>query len=136
MQVNKKPSAMIADDCEDIRDLLRYWLEANHYSVVEAVNGQEAVELAGGECPDLILMDLLMPVLDGWEATRLIRERFGEREVRIVAMSSHPTAEARANAFAAGCSSFIAEPVDFDQLSGLLGCPPPASAGSQSYAAA
>ena len=120
MQANVIPSVMIADDSEDIRGLLRYWLEAKRCRVVEAVNGQEAVELTRGECPDLILMDLLMPILDGMDATRRIREHIGDCDVHIVAMSSHPTEEARANALAAGCSSFIAQPIDFDQLGDLL----------------
>jgi CheY-like chemotaxis protein len=100
--------------------------------VVEATNGQEAVDLALGECPDMILMDLLMPVLDGIDATRRIREHISECDIHIVAMSTYPTDEARANALAAGCSSFIAQPIDFDQLSDLLShllpasVPPPA----------
>ncbi len=85
MQVTINPSVMIADDSEDIRGLLRYWLEKRQCRVVEAVNGQEAVDLTRGECPDLILMDLLMPVLDGMDATRRIREHVGECDVPIVA---------------------------------------------------
>jgi CheY-like chemotaxis protein len=118
---------MIADDSADIRALLRYWLETKRCRVVEATNGQEAVDLARGECPDLILMGLLMPVLDGIDATRRIRER-AECDVHIAAMSTYPTKEARANALAAGCSSFISHPIDFDQLSDLLSHLLPASA--------
>ncbi|MFN2480268.1 MAG: response regulator [Pyrinomonadaceae bacterium] len=121
------PSVMIADDSEDTRGLLRFWLEAKRCRVVEATNGQEAVELARGECPDLILMGMLMPVLDGAGATRRIREHVGWCDVHIVAMSSHPSEEARANALAAGCNSFIAHPIDLEQLdtliSGLLPAP-------------
>jgi CheY-like chemotaxis protein len=120
MQVTINPSVMIADDSEDIRGLLRYWLEKRRCRVVEAANGQEAVDLTRNECPDLILMDMLMPVLDGIDATRHIREHFRECDVPIVAMSSHPTEEARTNALAAGCSWFIAQPIDFDHLSDLL----------------
>jgi len=127
MQVNINPSVMIADDSRDIRELLRYWLEKRQCRVVEAVNGQEAVDMTRGECPDLILMDLLMPVLDGMDATRRIREHVGECDVPIVAMSSHPTEETRTNALAAGCSWFIAQPIDFDQLSDLLNRVLPAS---------
>ncbi|MDT7543519.1 MAG: two-component system, cell cycle response regulator DivK [Acidobacteriota bacterium] len=120
MQMTRNPSVMIADDSEDIRGLLRYWLEMKRCRVVEATNGQEAVDLARGECPDLILMDLLMPVLDGMDATRRIREHISECDVHIVVMSTCLTEEARAKALAAGCNSFLAQPIDFDQLSDLL----------------
>ena len=132
MQAAKNPSVLIADDSADIRGLLRYWLEAKRCRVVEATNGQEAVDLVSGECPDLILMDLLMPVLDGITATRRIRERVGNCDVHIAAMSTYPTEEARAKALAAGCSSFMAQPIDFDQLSDLLSRLLPAPAGRQS----
>jgi CheY-like chemotaxis protein len=128
MQVNKNPSVMIADDSEDTRELLRFWLEAKRCRVVEATNGQEAVDLTRGECPDLILMDMLMPVLDGMDAARRIREHVSECDVHIVAMSSHPSEEAWASARDAGCSSFIAHPIDFDQLGALLSRLLPASA--------
>jgi CheY-like chemotaxis protein len=122
-----KPSVLIADDSDDTRELLRFWLEAKRCRVVEATNGQEAVELTRGECPDLILMDMLMPVLDGMNATRRIREDAGGCDVHIVAMSSHPSREARADALAAGCGSFIAHPLDLGQLGDLLNRLLPAS---------
>ncbi|MCA1593689.1 MAG: response regulator [Acidobacteria bacterium] len=132
MQVANDPSVMIADDSEDTRGLLRHWLETKHCRVVEAANGQEALDLTRGECPDLILMDLRMPVLDGLDATRRIREHAGECNVPIVGMSTYPTKEAQSLALAAGCNSFIAQPIDFDQLSALLSRLLPASAGHPS----
>jgi CheY-like chemotaxis protein len=128
MQVTTKPSVLVADDSEDTRELLRFWLEAKRCRVLEATNGQEAVDLSRVECPDLILMDLLMPVIDGAGATRRIREHVRGRDVPIVAMSSHPSPEARADALASGCSSFIAHPLDFEQLGELLARLLPASA--------
>lgn len=131
MQIIRNPSVMIADDSEDTRDLLKYWLELKRCRVLEAANGQEAVDLTRDECPDLILMDLLMPVLGGIGATRRIRERSEGCDVPIVAMSSHPTDEARADALAAGCASFISHPIDLDQLNDLLKRLLPASASHQ-----
>ncbi|HVG30748.1 MAG TPA: response regulator [Pyrinomonadaceae bacterium] len=127
MQVTLKPSVLIADDSADTRDLLRFWLESKRCRVLEATNGQEAVDLTRDECPDLILMELLMPVLDGAGATRRIREHAGGRDIPIVAMSSHPSEEARANALAAGCGSFVPHPLDLEQLGDLLSRLLPAS---------
>ena len=131
MQLAKQPTVMVADNYEDTRSLLKFWLEARGCRVVEAANGQEAFELTGGACPDLLLMSLRMPVLDGFDATRRIRAHGQECVFPIVAMSTHPTVSERASAIAAGCNAFIAEPIDFDSLSGLLSHLLPRSAGPQ-----
>ena len=131
MQLAKHPTVMVADHFEDTRFLLKFWLEAEGYRVVEAVNGQEALDLTGDECPDLVLMSLRMPALDGLEATRRIRERGKASVFPIVAMSAYPTMETQASAIAAGCDAFISEPIDFDSLSGLLSHLLPASAEQQ-----
>jgi CheY-like chemotaxis protein len=120
---------MVADSYEDTRFMLKYWLEAEGYGVVEAGNGQEAVELTRGRCPDLLLMSERMPVLDGLEAARRIRRQGKGCACPIVAMSSYPTKEAQAAAFAAGCDSFVAEPIDFDLLGNLLSHLLPGAAG-------
>lgn len=127
----KHPTVMVADSYEDTRFLLKYWLEAEGYAVVEAEDGQEAVELTRGRCPDLILMSERMPVLDGVEAARRIRRQNKECVFPIVAMSTYPTEEARAAALAAGCDSFVPEPIDFVLLSNLLGQLLPGAAGRQ-----
>ena len=129
MHPAKHPTVMVADNYEDTRFMLKYWLEAKGYEVVEAANGREAVELTRAQCPDLILMSERMPVLDGLEAARRIRERGKGCVFPIVTMSSYPTEEARAAAFAAGCDSFVAEPFDFDLLNNLLGHLLPAASG-------
>lgn len=87
---------------------------------MEAVNGQEAIELTRDGCPDLILMSLRMPVRDGLDATRSIREHVAECNVPIIAMSACWTQEMEASALAAGCGSFIPQPIDFGYLSNLL----------------
>ena len=123
------PTVMVADSYEDTRFMLKYWLEAEGYGVVEAGDGQEAVELTRGRCPDLLLMSERMPVLDGLEAARRIRRRDKECGCPIVAMSTYPSEEARAAALAAGCDSFVAEPIDFDLLGNLLSHLLPGAAG-------
>ena len=120
MQVVKPPSVLVADDSEDTRGLLRYWLELKRCRVVEAMNGQEAVAKTREDCPDLILMHLNMPVLDGLAAARRIREDAGNCDIPIVCMSTYPTKETQATAFAAGCNWFISQPIDFIRLEELL----------------
>ena len=115
-----RPNVVIADSSKDTRDLLKCWLEAKGCRVVEAVNGEEVVELIRDERPDLLLMSLILPVLDGWEAARRVREQSQEHVFPIVCMSTYPTKEAESSALAAGCSSFIAKPLDFNFLSNLL----------------
>ena len=111
---------MVVDDSEDIRDVLKETLNMYGYNVVEATDGQEAVEIAKSELPDLILMDLCMPVLDGYAATRLIREAAETSDVPIVACSALDTLDHRAKAFAVGCNGYITKPIDFVYLSNLL----------------
>lgn len=127
MHLATHPTVMVVENYEDTRFLLKLWLEAEGCRVVKAANGQEAFELTGEECPDLILMSLRMPMLDGLESARRIRERGQECVCPIVAMSAYPTMEAQASAIAAGCDAFIAEPFDFDSLSDLLSHLLPAS---------
>ena len=129
MHPAKHPTVMVADSYEDSRFLLKHWLEAEGYAVVEAGNGREAFELTCVQCPDLLLMSERMPVLDGLEAARRIRRRNKECVFPIVAMSSYPTKEAQAAALAAGCDSFVAEPIDFDLLGSLLSHLLPGAAG-------
>lgn len=122
MHVAKRPTVMVAEHSEDKREMLKFWLKVEGCRVVVAVNGQEAVELTRCGCPDLILMSLRMPVRDGLDATRCIREHVGECDVPIVAMSAYPTQEVQASALAAGCSSCIAQPIDLSLLGNLLKC--------------
>ena len=100
--------------------MMRRLLEMSGYRVVEAVNGQQAVETARREHPDIILMDLSLPMLDGLAATRRIREQDGLSRVPIVAVSAHDSADFHAEALAAGCDEYVTKPIDFDQLVQLL----------------
>jgi two-component system, cell cycle response regulator DivK len=111
---------LVVEDFEDNRFMMRRLLEMSGYRVVEAVNGEQAVEAAERERPDLILMDLSLPKLDGLAATRRIREQNGAARVPIVAVSAHDTTDFHADALAAGCDEYVTKPIDFDQLEELL----------------
>jgi CheY-like chemotaxis protein len=115
------PTIMVVEDFEDNRFMMRRLLEMSGYQVLEAVNGEEAVEIAKRERPSLILMDLSLPLLDGLAATRRIRQETELRDVPIVAVSAHDTADFHADALAAGCNDYVTKPIDFDQLEALLG---------------
>jgi CheY-like chemotaxis protein len=131
MQVVNHPTVMVAHAYPDTREMLKFWLETEGCRVVEASNGEEAVELTRGQCPDLILMSERMPLLGGLDATRRIRESGRNCVFPIVAMSAYPTKEAQACALAAGCDSFLAQPIDFDDLHALLGRLLPGSTNQQ-----
>jgi CheY-like chemotaxis protein len=101
---------LIAEDHEDSRDALRTLLDAFGYQVHEAVNGREAVERALAVNPDLILMDMMMPEVDGFEATRRLRATPGFRQVPIIALTAMEGARERV--MAAGCDDFLCKPLD------------------------
>ncbi len=111
---------LVVEDFEDNRFMMRRLLEMCGYRVTEATNGREAIEKAERERPDLILMDLSLPVIDGLEATRRIRQHPALQHIPIVAVSAHDTRDFQAEAHAAGCASYVAKPVDFDHLELLL----------------
>lgn len=131
MHVAHPPTVMVVENFADTRALLKFWLEKEGCRVVEAASGQEAVELTRSQCPDLVLMSLRMSVLDGFDTARRIREHGQECDFPIVAMSTYPTKEAQDSALAAGCNSFIAQPVDFDSLRELFTRLLPGSAARQ-----
>ncbi|MCA1636040.1 MAG: response regulator [Acidobacteria bacterium] len=111
---------LVVEDFEDNRFMMRRLLEMSGYQVVEAVNGRQAVEKAASERPDIILMDLSLPMLDGLAATRQIRQQDGHSQVPIVAVSAHDSADFHAEALAAGCNEYVTKPIDFDQLVQLV----------------
>lgn len=112
---------LVAEDFDDTRLMMKLLLEMRGHRVVEAANGQEAVEIATRERPDLILMDLNMPVLDGIAATRLLRDRPETAGVPIVAVTAHcGDPEWRDRALEAGCVACVGKPVDFEKLERLI----------------
>lgn len=107
---------MVVEDCEETRLMLSLLLQMNGYVTTEAADGQEAVEVAQLKRPDLILMDLNLPVLDGLKATRRILERAETRDVPVVAITAYGTPEYRLKAIAAGCSEFLTKPLNKERL--------------------
>ncbi len=112
---------LVVEDFEDTRYLMRLELERRGFRVLEATDGEEGVAVAVREQPDIILMDIGLPVLDGIEATRRIRADAALRDLLIVALTAHHETEYRANALAAGCDAYLTKPIDFDWLIDLLG---------------
>jgi CheY-like chemotaxis protein len=115
-----KPLVLVVEDHEDTRFILRTVLERSGCRVVEAADGFEAVEMAGREQPDLILMDGSLPLLGGLAATRLIREDTLLQDVLIVALSGWATPSFHAAALAAGCNECFDKPIDFKRLKNLI----------------
>lgn len=112
---------LVADDTEDIRLVLRLVLERKGHRVVEAADGRQAVEIATRERPDVILMDLNMPVMDGIEATKYLREQPETSDMLIIAVTAHCTDPVwYRRAVAAGCVECVGKPVDFTQLDRLI----------------
>ena len=111
---------LIVDDFDDTRLLMRTWLEKKGYRVVEAENGNEAVSEAQRRSPDLIIMDVEMPELDGLSATRKIRGLENLRQVPIVAVSAYGADQFRADALAAGCDEYVSTPFEPDELEKLI----------------
>ena len=115
------PVVMLVDDYADTREVIRRAIEQCGCRVLEAADGQAAIELAQSALPDLILMDLNMPVLDGVTATLRIREYGPTRDVPIVAITAHDSPEFRAAAGAVGCCEYLRKPIDFESLSEVIG---------------
>src|SRR6185437_4865630 len=113
-------TVLLVEDTEDNRFMMRRLLEMAGYGVVEAVNGEEAVKLAKSECPQLVLMDLSLPVIDGLAATRLIRKLPALASTPIIAVSAHDTSDFQAEAVEAGCNSYVTKPIGFNQLEKLI----------------
>ena len=114
MQISQ--TILVVEDDEDNRLMLKVLLQALGYHVIEATDGREAVETAQRELPGLILMDLSLPRVDGLTATLRIRELAETRSLPIVIISGYTAADFRAVAFDAGCSEYLAKPLDFDHL--------------------
>ena len=111
---------LVVDDYSDNRHLLAAWLRAKGFRVVEAEDGKEGVLLANRSHPDLILMDLAMPELDGVEATRQIRQRHTSARTPIFAITAFGTYDVKQDALAAGCNEVLIKPLDLETLLGKI----------------
>ena len=109
-------SLLVVDDDEMNRDMLSQRLKRKGYQIELAEDGQSGVEMAQADPPDLILMDMSLPVMDGWEATRKLKADPQTRLVPIIALTAHAMAGDRARAIATGCDDYDIKPIDFPRL--------------------
>ncbi|MCH7525838.1 MAG: response regulator [Planctomycetes bacterium] len=114
------PLILLVEDDEMNRDMLMRRLNRKGYEVVSAVDGGEGVAKAESETPDLILMDMSLPVLDGWEATRRIKANDVTRSIPVIGLSSHAMAGDREKALGAGCDDYDTKPVELTRLLGKI----------------
>jgi CheY-like chemotaxis protein len=112
----RKPLVLVVDDFADNREMYSEFLTFSGYEVVEARNGKEAIDAAFQRTPDIIIMDLSLPVMDGWEATRRLKADERTRKIPVVALTGHALAGHSKGARDAGCDSFLAKPCLPDQL--------------------
>ncbi|MCB0167168.1 MAG: response regulator [Anaerolineae bacterium] len=107
---------LLVEDNEMNRDMLSRRLERRGYEVIIAVNGEQGYTAALSNRPDLILMDMSLPVMDGWEATRQIKAAPETKDIPIIALTAHAMAGDREKALAAGCDDYDTKPVEFPRL--------------------
>ena len=111
---------LLVEDNEMNRDMLSRRLERKGYEVVFAEDGSVAVDMATSEQPDLILMDMSLPILDGWEATRRIKADSATSGIPVIALTAHAMAGDREKAMEVGCEDYDTKPVDFPRLLGKI----------------
>ena len=116
MNAGTAPTIMVVEDNEPSRDALSRRLERRGYRILTAVDGQQAVSTAQAERPDLILMDLSLPDIDGCEATRRIRADTATASIPVIALTAHAMATDRLRAIEAGCQDYDTKPVDLARL--------------------
>jgi len=107
---------LLVEDNEMNWDMLSRRLGRKGYQVVVATDGQQGLDMARSEAPDLILMDMSLPVVDGWEATRQLKAAPETRSIPVIALTAHAMADDRQKALAAGCDDYEGKPVEFDRL--------------------
>lgn len=114
------PKVLLVEDNEMNRDMLSRRLQRNGYDVVIALDGEAGVTMAASERPDLILMDMSLPVLDGWEATRRLKGLPETASIPVIALTARVMAGDRDRALEAGCDDYDAKPIDFERLLGKM----------------
>ena len=110
------PKILLVEDNEMTRDMLSRRLQKKGYEVVIATDGQQGVTMAQSEAPALILMDMSMPVLDGWEATRQLKTAPATRSIPVIALTAHAMSGDREKALEAGCDDFDTKPIEMTRL--------------------
>jgi len=114
------PKILLVEDNEMNRDMLSRRLLRNNFEVVIAVNGREGVDMAKSEKPDIILMDMSLPVMDGWEATRTIKADDATKSIPVIALTAHAMESDREQALQAGCDDFDTKPIELPRLLGKI----------------
>jgi CheY-like chemotaxis protein len=107
---------LLVEDNEDNRDMLARRLQRKGYEVVLAADGQQGVEMARTASPDLILMDMNLPVLDGWDATRALKDAPDTRAIPVIALTAHAMRGDQQKALDAGCDDYDTKPIEFTRL--------------------
>ena len=111
---------LLVEDNELNRDMQVRRLERKGFKVLIAMDGRQGIEVATAKLPDLILMDLNLPVMDGWEATRQLKSAPETRGIPIIALTAHATVADRERAMEAGCDEFVTKPIDMAQLLAMI----------------
>jgi two-component system, cell cycle response regulator DivK len=122
---------LIVEDNELNRDMLSRRLVRLGYEVLLAADGAEGVEIAGSMQPDLILMDMSLPIMDGWEATRRIKSAHATRQIPVIGLTAHAMSGDRERALSAGCDEYETKPIEIDRLVGKIEALLPNSPGSE-----
>ena len=116
----KKPvTILVVEDHDDSRRMMQIMLELDGFRVVTAATGRQALDLSASAAPDVMLMDINLPDMDGLAVTRQIRQRGGDSRTPIIALTAYDTSESRDRALAAGCNEFMLKPVNFERLEAL-----------------
>jgi two-component system cell cycle response regulator DivK len=110
------PKLLLIEDNEMNRDMLQRRLQKRGYDVVVAVDGQQGIDVARRELPDLVLLDMSLPVLDGWSAAGILKGEAPTAAIPIVALTAHAMAGERERAMAAGCDEYETKPIDLQRL--------------------
>jgi two-component system cell cycle response regulator DivK len=114
------PKVLLIEDNEMNRDMLSRRLQRRGFEVIFAVDGKQGIDLAATEKPDIILMDMSLPVIDGWEATRRVKANDATRGVPVIGLTAHAMSGDRERAIAAGCDDYDTKPVEIERLIGKI----------------
>src|SRR2546430_8337260 len=115
-----RPTILLVEDFDYTRLMMKLWLQRNGYRVIEAETGEEAITVARRELPDLIIMDVMMPGMNGLDATQQIRQYQPLKQIPIVAVSAYGAHEYRELALEAGCNEYVSTPIHPRQLTGTI----------------
>ncbi|MFZ5758757.1 MAG: response regulator [Thermodesulfobacteriota bacterium] len=111
---------LIADDNQDSRELVRKILRKDDYRLLEAVDGEDALQKIMTEKPDLVLMDISMPKINGYDLTRMIKDSDEMKETLVIALTAHAMKGDKANALEAGCNGYITKPINVREFAGQI----------------